>query len=69
MPSMLKRQQITDLTKEDVMRLTSMGWTITPPTPATDTETQMAEIVRLNTEIQLNTERINHLLKGTQGEE
>ena len=69
MPNMLKRQQITDLTKEDVMRLTSMGWTITPPTPAKDAESQMAELVRLNTEIQLNTERINHLLKGAQGEE
>jgi len=68
MPSMLKRQQITDLTKEDVMRLTSMGWTITPPTPIADEETQLAEIVRLNTEIQLNTERINHLLKGAKGE-
>ena len=68
MPSMLKRQQITDLTKEDVMRLTSMGWTITPPTPAKDAESQMAEMVRLTAEIQLNTERINYLIKGEQGE-
>jgi hypothetical protein len=45
-----------------------MGWTITPPTPIADEETQLAEIVRLNTEIQLNTERINHLLKGAKGE-
>ena len=68
MPNMLKRQQINNLTKEDVMRLTSMGWNITPPTPATDAETQMAEIVRLMAEIQLNTERINYLIKGEQGE-
>lgn len=68
MPNMLKRQQLNTLTKEDVMRLTSMGWTITPPTPAKDAETQMAEIVRLTAEIQLNTERINYLIKGEQGE-
>lgn len=68
MPNMLKRQQLNTLTKEDVMRLTSMGWNITPPTPATDVETTMAEMVRLTAEIQLNTERINYLIKGEQGE-
>jgi len=68
MPNMLKRQQLNTLTKEDVMRLTSMGWNITPPTPATDAETTMAEMVRLTAEIQLNTERINYLIKGEQGE-
>ena len=68
MPNMLKRQQLNTLTKEDVMRLTSMGWNITPPTPATDAETTMAEMVRLTAEIQLNTERINYLIKGAQGE-
>ena len=68
MPNMLKRQQLNTLTKEDDMRLTSMGWNITPPTPATDAETQMAEIVRLMAEIQLNTERVNYLIKGEQGE-
>ena len=68
MPNMLKRQQLNTLTKEDVMRLTSMGWNITPPTPATDTETTVAEMVRLTAEIQLNTERINYLIKGAQGE-
>ena len=68
MPNMLKRQQLNTLAKEDVMRLTSMGWNITPPTPATDAETQMAEIVRLMAEIQLNTERVNYLIKGEQGE-
>ena len=45
-----------------------MGWNITPPTPATDAETTMAEMVRLTAEIQLNTERINYLIKGEQGE-
>jgi len=68
MPSMLRKQQLNTLTKEDVMRLTSMGWNITPPTPATDAETTMAEMVRLTAEIQLNTERINYLIKGEQGE-
>jgi hypothetical protein len=68
MPSMLRKQQLNTLTKEDVMRLIGMGWDITPPTPATDAETQMAEIVRLIVEIQLNTERVNYLIKGEQGE-
>jgi len=68
MPNMLKRQQLNNLTKEDVMRLTSMGWNITPPTPATDAETQIAEIVRLMAEIQLNTEIVHYLIKGGQGE-
>jgi len=68
LPSMLRKQELNTLTKEDVMRLTGMGWNITPPTPATDAETTMAEMVRLTAEIQLNTERINYLIKGAQGE-
>jgi len=61
MPQIMRKGPLTTLTKEDVVRLTATGWLIKPPT-LTDSETTMAEIVRLVAEIGLSTERINHLM-------
>ena len=61
MPKMLKGGPIKTLSKEDVMSLTSAGWFITPPALG-DSKTATDEVIRLITEINIMTERLNHLM-------
>ena len=61
MPKMLKSGPIKNLSKEDVMSLTSAGWFITPPALG-DSKTATDEVIRLITEINIMTERLNHLM-------
>lgn len=61
MPKMLKAGPIKTLTKEDVLNLTSAGWFITPPALG-DSKTATDEVIRIITEINIMTERLNHLM-------
>ena len=61
MPQLMRKGPLTTLSKDDVVSLTATGWVIKPPS-LTDSETTMAEIVRLIAEIGLSTERLNHLI-------
>ncbi len=61
MPKILKSGPITTLTKNDVMALTSAGWFITPPALG-DSKTATDEVIRLITEINIMTDRLNHLM-------
>jgi hypothetical protein len=61
MPKILKSGPIKNLSKEDVMSLTSAGWFITPPALG-DSKTATDEVIRLITEINIMTERLNHLM-------
>tara|TARA_A200000159_G_C7338683_1_gene346221 strand:+ start:7467 stop:8147 length:681 start_codon:yes stop_codon:yes gene_type:complete len=61
MPKILKGGPIKTLSKEDVMSLTSAGWFITPPALG-DSKTATDEVIRLITEINIMTERLNHLM-------
>lgn len=63
MPQILKKGPINNLTKDDVMTLTSAGWIIKPPALKGD-EPPLAEMVRLSAEMQIMLERFNALLKG-----
>ena len=67
-PQLMKKTPLVTLSKEDVASLTSTGWLIKPPTLA-DSETTMAEIVRLVVEIGLSTERLNYLISNNNKEE
>ena len=61
MPKMLKSGPINTLTREDVLSLTNAGWFITPPTLA-DNKTATDEVIRLITEINIMTDRMNYLM-------
>ena len=65
MPKMLKSGPVTSLTKNDVASLTSAGWFIKPPALA-DNKTATEEVIRLLTEVNIMTDRINHLMLNTQ---
>ena len=60
-PKMLKSGPITTLTKNDVASLTSAGWFIKPPTIG-DNRSATEEVIRLITEINILTDRMNHLM-------
>ena len=61
MPKMLKGGPISSLTKVDVTALTAAGWFIKPPSLG-DTRTATDEVIRLITEINIITDRLNHLM-------
>jgi len=61
MPKMLKSGPISNLTKNDVAHLTSAGWFIRPPALG-DNRTATDEVIRLITEINIMTDRLNHLM-------
>ena len=61
MPKMLKGGPITSLTKNDVASLTAGGWFIRPPALG-DNRTATDEVIRLITEINIMTDRLNHLM-------
>jgi len=61
MPKMLKSGPITNLTKNDVASLTATGWLIRPPALG-DNRTATEEVIRLITEINIMTDRLNHLM-------
>tara|TARA_R100000149_G_scaffold63680_1_gene34812 strand:- start:533 stop:1195 length:663 start_codon:yes stop_codon:yes gene_type:complete len=61
MPKMLKSGPINSLTREDVLSLTNAGWFIRPPALA-DNKTATDEVIRLITEINIMTDRMNHLM-------
>lgn len=61
MPKMLKSGPITNLTKNDVASLTATGWLIKPPALG-DNRTATEEVIRLITEINIMTDRLNHLM-------
>jgi len=60
-PKVMKSGPITELTKKDVMALTSVGWFIKPPALA-DNKTATQEVMQLITEINLMTDRLTHLM-------
>lgn len=60
-PKVMKTGPITELTKKDVMALTSVGWFIKPPALA-DNKTATQEVMQLITEINLMTDRLTHLM-------
>ena len=61
MPKMLKSGPVNNLTKNDVVALTSAGWFIRPPA-LDDNRTATEEVIRLITEINIMTDRLNHLM-------
>ena len=61
MPKLLKSGPINSLTREDVMSLTNAGWFIRPPALA-DNKTATDVVIRLITEINIMTDRMNHLM-------
>jgi len=61
MPKILKGGPISNLTKADVTTLTSAGWFIRPPSLG-DNRTATDEVIRLVTEMNLMTERLNLLM-------
>lgn len=61
MPKMLKTGPISNLTKNDVAHLTAAGWFIRPPALG-DNRTATDEVIRLITEMNIMTERLNHLM-------
>ena len=61
MPKVMKSGPITELTKKDVSALTASGWFIKPPALA-DNKTARQEVIQLITEINILTDRINHLM-------
>ena len=65
MPKMLKSGPLTSLNKNDVASLTSAGWFIKPPALA-DNKTATEEVIRLVTEVNIMTDRINHLMLNNQ---
>jgi len=65
MPKILKSGPLTTLNKNDVASLTSAGWFIKPPALA-DNKTATEEVIRLVTEVNIMTDRINHLLLNNQ---
>ena len=65
MPKMLKSGPLTTLNKNDVASLVSAGWFIKPPALA-DNKTATEEVIRLLTEVNIMTDRINHLMLNNQ---
>ena len=65
MPKMLKSGPLTTLNKNDVASLTSAGWFNKPPALA-DNKTATEEVIRLLTEVNIMTDRINHLMLNNQ---
>ena len=65
MPKILKSGPLTTLNKNDVASLTSAGWFIKPPALA-DNKTATEEVIRLLTEVNIMTDRINHLMLNNQ---
>ena len=65
MPKMLKSGPLTTLNKNDVASLTSAGWFIKPPALA-DNKTATEEVIRLLTEVNIMTDRINYLMLNNQ---
>ena len=61
MPKMLKGGPISSLTKVDVTALTAAGWFIRPPSLG-DNRTATDEVIRLVTEMNLITDRLNLLM-------
>ena len=61
MPKMLKGGPITSLTKNDVTSLVAAGWFIRPPALG-DNRTATDEVIRLITEINIMSDRLNHLM-------
>ena len=61
MPKILKSGPITNLSKNDVTSLTSAGWFIRPPALG-DNRSATEEVIRLITEINILTDRLNHLM-------
>jgi hypothetical protein len=61
MPKILKSGPIKSLTKEDVVSLTAAGWFIRPPSLA-DNKTATEEVIRLITEMNTMTDRMNYLM-------
>lgn len=60
-PKAMKSSPLKELRKEDVISLTAAGWFIKPPALA-DNKTATQEVMQLITEINLMTDRINHLM-------
>jgi len=60
-PKVMRSGPITELTKKDVIALTSVGWFIKPPALA-DNKTATQEVMQLITEINLMTDRLTHLM-------
>ena len=60
-PKMLKGGSIKTLSREDVTSLTSAGWFIRPPA-LDDNRTATEEAIRLITEINIMTDRLNYLM-------
>tara|TARA_R110002074_G_scaffold68333_2_gene160227 strand:+ start:1269 stop:1895 length:627 start_codon:yes stop_codon:yes gene_type:complete len=67
MPQMLKSGPLTNLTREDVLSLSSAGWVISPPV-VKDNESEMAEAIRLIAEIEINTKRLYSMMNNTKEE-
>ena len=61
MPKMLKSGPISNLTKNDVASLIAAGWFIRPPA-LDDNRTATDEVIRLVTEINIITDRLNLLM-------
>tara|TARA_R110000823_G_scaffold97549_2_gene211859 strand:- start:392 stop:1072 length:681 start_codon:yes stop_codon:yes gene_type:complete len=61
MPKMLKTGPISSLTKTDVVALSAAGWFIRPPSLG-DNRTATDEVIRLVTEMNLITDRLNLLM-------
>tara|TARA_R110000787_G_scaffold239318_1_gene345433 strand:- start:327 stop:953 length:627 start_codon:yes stop_codon:yes gene_type:complete len=66
-PQMLRSGPITTLSKPDILSLTSTGWLITPPV-VRDNESEMAEVIRLIAEIEVNTVRLHSMITNSKGE-
>ena len=64
---MLRSGPITTLSKQDLLSLTSTGWLITPPV-VRDNESEMAEVIRLIAEIELNTARLHAMITNSKEE-
>jgi len=61
MPKLMKKGPLTTLTKEDVASLVNAGWLIKPPVLG-DTKTATEEAISVVGEINILTDRLNHLM-------
>ena len=60
-PKLIRGGPLATLSKNDVSSLTAAGWFITPPALG-DNKTATQEVIRLITDINIMTDRINHLM-------
>ena len=62
MPKMMKAGPIYNLTNEDIVALSSVGYVIKPPTISQD-ESKESEVLRLTSELKTISQRLDVLLK------